>query len=443
MVETRAGSRKRKYNQTEQWYKPKKTTNRRYGAHTGKVYFDYLPQDTLANIIRFTSDRPRSVTWKAFIPADVALGLLKSKTVLASCCLSLFSILEAFKRFCPERTSLLVVGSDDKSRIQFTRLMSALRETLTEILINRDTFPVAWKQSLMLRCSNLKRLSLYSQNPRTAFPLSEILAVQNMSLKFLEIIKPSFNKEDALAITEHGKGLTGFSLCATESIAGMGAVWESVGASLEELKISQSHIEFDFNFRSILHNCKKLRKLYFSYIRDWCHEELEDLCKGLGNQLESLSLRHCKINPSRLGRIVAACRNVAVELAEVHGCALPAVRSLGAHARRVDLGMCTTENPDEDSESLRLIFDRCDNLEYVFVWPTVPEVALRALVASPKPRLLKVSGFYGPARSFRMLLEAFTNAGSRLEELDISGLLPSRSVMQAFVRTNPILKKFR
>ncbi len=130
----------------------------------GKLYLDYLPHDALENIIRFTSDRPRSVTWRWFIPSDVALGLLKSKTVLASCCLSLFSVLEASKICRTKRTSLLVVGSDDKSRIQFTRFMSALREKLTAILIDRYTFPAAWKQSLMLRCSHLKHLTLSTQN---------------------------------------------------------------------------------------------------------------------------------------------------------------------------------------------------------------------------------------------------------------------------------------
>ncbi len=319
--------------------------------------------------------------------------------------------------------------------------MSALREKLTAILIDRYTFPAAWKQSLMLRCSNLKHLTLSTENPRTMFPLSEILAVQNMSLEFLEVFKPSFNEEDALAIAEHGKGLTGFGLYATESIVGMGAIWESIGASLEELKIKQANIDLDFNFPSILHNCKKLRKTYFSNIGDWCHEELEDLCRGLGSQLESLSLIHCEIDGSSLGRIVAACRYVAVELAEFQGCSLSGSAFGWGHRHGVWILGCTQlRSRMMTRNSLRPIFDRCDNLESVFIWPTVPEAALRALAACPKPRLMKVNGFYGPGRSFRMLLEAFTNNVSSLEKLDISGIVPSRSVLRAFVRSNPLLK---
>ncbi len=83
MVWNRPENRSRKYDQEG------------CGARKGKLHFDYLPRDGLTNIIRSTKDRPRSVSWKSHFETEVVFGFLTSKTMLAECCRSQFSTLEA------------------------------------------------------------------------------------------------------------------------------------------------------------------------------------------------------------------------------------------------------------------------------------------------------------------------------------------------------------
>ncbi len=231
-----AGNSRRKRRDNQQVRNVSERTSRRKDARHGKSYLDRLPNVVIENIIRFTSTRPREQNWKAHVPPQLAVCLLNSDSVLSSVSRNLFRSLQAGGVRTGHETSLAVVGSLAHRRRHFPRLMSALRETLIELRIDRSSFPPWLTRSLICKCPQLKRLSLGLLDN---FPLTDVLSSQGGNLGALAIAKPWFHEHDVSAIAEFGRRLKIFSLSVYNVCIQMDTLWKSIGETLERTVCSQ------------------------------------------------------------------------------------------------------------------------------------------------------------------------------------------------------------
>ncbi len=377
---------------------------------------------------------------RTYVPPELAVWLLESDTVLSSVSRNLFRSLQVTDLGIGSGTSLTVAGSLEHQRRRFPQLISALRETLTELKIVKSSSYPWLTQSIMCKYPQLKRL-FFSCGENC--PLTHIFSSQGGNLEVLAISKRLLHEEDVSALAEFAKGLKTFSLSAYHVSTQMDNLWESIGETLEELSIHQVGDGVDVSMPSIAQNSKKLRKLTVTNFEFARHEELEALCISLGGQLECLTLTHCGIDHMRLARICAACRNASLELREAGGCTAIALCAIGEKSSVLSIGPDTVQDSENLLGYLRYAGEQSKNLIAIWTYDGIPETPFRAFFHHPKKFLVKFVGLFYDLRDVRYIFEALMNSVSSLKEFDFIGRLPPKIILREFVQGNPLLKTVR
>ncbi len=400
----------------------------------GKTYFDKLPHEAIRNIIRLSSERPLNANWMPYVAKETCLNLLTTIPVVASCWSSLFVSLEVRKHPARNDSWSLSAGLSAKNSLQFPGYASAAHQFLEVFQMEDRVFPLSLKH-LNFKLPTLKRLSLCSFDLRFSFPLWEILSVHQATLEFLEVRKNRLSVEEIVGITKFGKCLKGFSFAVHHVLPVTNAVWRSLGEALETLEINWGY----FDMRSIMNNCTNLKKLLFKSTQD-CNAEIEDLCKGLGSQLEHITFDQCAISACRLQQIASVCTNASLEVFENGGCPSATLRAAGTRACRVNVGPRTLDDRGHYLEDLQQAAALCDTLVGLSVEGKFGEGPFRSLLALPKPMLLEFRGIFDAKNDLEYVFEALGRNESSLETFVFIGRLPSSFVLQEFVESNPFLK---
>ncbi len=403
-------------------------------------YFTQLPENAIENIIRFTSLRPRSPNWKAYVSPEDVLNFARANYDLFLAVRPMFTSLETNISDDEEMRGLRIIGTGDGSRRFFPRIAYALEENLTAISIRRATFPISWTFSLVFKCPSLRSLSITKLPPGLSLPLAEILSVHCGTLERLEICGSYSCEQEIEAIARFGHGLKILQLKVDHLWSGLFSVRETVGETLEEVFVPSTYGLSSFDLCSLQKNWKRIRTISVLKLPSRFHILFENLCVRLGGQLACLNMENCALDSNAFGRIADACENIRINISEEQGCSSRVLYEMGAQSCRVTIGKNTAQDSGYHSKYLEKASERCKNLNGITLNDFIPEHAFRALLFYPKPFLVDFKATIREIIDVEFVFKALAKSSSSLEEFRFHGSIPSMSVFEAFLEASPFLK---
>lgn len=285
---------------------------------TSRIQFiDTLPTGPIEHMLRYFSSRPRIAEWPKHITARDAEFLYLDQGPMG----------EAFRRQCTEveicsgltptrYAEILLNPREPNARTNEVIQVAGKHFTKLAYYGDRDEnaapHMVSWIEPYRIHCTSVIHLTLNRVHVRY---LKEILQARSGKLESLTLDLYSSSRSHLWEVAKYGKGLKKLSISPGADAPEM--LWISVGPTLEELEIPLPTKPVPpgvpkFGFRYAQEHCKSLKRL--SMPKDSVPNELEELIKSLGDQLEFCKANFAKMQYQQVTAIGNSCPNASFEL---------------------------------------------------------------------------------------------------------------------------------
>lgn len=410
--------------------------------------FDSLSHECVENIFRHMSIKPHFERWKHFLSAESLLSVVQAGGSLASSAREVFTELTAI---CTHEVQI-VHGSSRYSGFQLELvsnpaydLIPAYGRALRRLHI--DVTPDARLVRLVKsHCSGLRALSVIYDGPGCS-SLRTLIKNVGGTLHSLEIEVVQLYKADVDALSKYCTQLRHFKFSAERLKVSFAPLWRTVADNLRVLEITLPNNCDAIALDVVAQHCPNITSLTFDNFLDEKGDEIVELCKHYGPQLELIRLLATKLDEDDLRQICAACTNVTVDMRDIFSIGLFTVDcmlALGPAANTVSI--CEAEE-GEDSilDNLERIGRACTNLRRVETnISNIPVEALRNLFVTPKPKLVKFIGkVRGRGSTPDSILRVLTENSSTLEHFKYDGPVPTLELIAPFAAASTRLQKVK
>lgn len=342
------------------------------------------------------------------------------------------------------------IDSNCSDSAAFYALVQSLGASIAHLSVDCSVLPNSCACAMVTHCTGLRHLSMKGIHDDyrdmmnflgDTFPT--VITSLGPQLEVLEVkVNHTLDRRLITTIAMNCLNLKRLRIFCSFSEGPLLSIWKQLGGSLceIELRLELSVAEYE----NIGLYCKSITRLSFSGSN---YQEksvaIEELCLQYGHQLEFVHIPYTDLSPPSLSRIVAACPNIEIDTTG-RDVAMNSMLAMGKTARNLVVD-CNRFQSFAEETDLRRVGEVCSNLRVLNV--KISEISgpeFRALLETPKPRLVHI-GLYGRgAARTGVVLQALIEKVDSLQSISYEGYMcPPVTILESLVAANPNLREVK